>query len=142
MGYKDPTKQAAYQNDWMKRRRQEWLDTNGPCAHCGSADDLRVDHVDASQKVSHRIWSWAKERREIELAKCQVLCNDCHQKKTTECGENRRGAEHPKAKLTEDDVREIRRRCESEPQTAVARAFGIDKRHVWEIVHRKTWAWL
>lgn len=52
------------------------------CATCGSRRRLEVDHVDPAQKVDHRIWSWKKERRTIELAKCQVLCRKCHQNKT------------------------------------------------------------
>lgn len=86
MGYKDPEKQRQYQREWMARRRQKWIDENGPCSKCGSPDDLQVDHLDPSQKINHRVWSWSSERREAELAKCQVLCNDCHVKKT--CVEN------------------------------------------------------
>jgi hypothetical protein len=41
-----------------------------------------VDHVDPSTKVNHVIWSWSENRRLAELAKCQVLCHDCHVKKT------------------------------------------------------------
>lgn len=32
--------------------------------------------------MSHRIWGWSLKRREIELAKCQVLCYNCHKTKT------------------------------------------------------------
>ena len=60
---------------------------NGPCVKCGcwDLDQLEVDHIDPNTKVSHRVWSWSKERRENELAKCQVLCRACHLTKT--CGE-------------------------------------------------------
>lgn len=78
MPYKDKAQLRAAQARWMARRRQAWLDANGPCEQCGSDKDLEVDHIDPSQKVSHRIWSWSDERRAAELAKCQVLCHVCH----------------------------------------------------------------
>lgn len=67
-----------YQNAWKKRRRQDWIDANGPCGHCGASNDLEVDHIDPSQKVNHNIWSWSAKRRDAELAKCQVLCRGCN----------------------------------------------------------------
>lgn len=45
---------------------------------CGSIENLEVDHIDSSTKVGHNVWSWKQERRDEELAKCQVLCKDCH----------------------------------------------------------------
>lgn len=73
----------AWMNQWIKNRRLAWVTANGPCAQCGSTTDLQVDHVDPSTKVDHRIWSWSEERRLAELAKCQVLCGDCHKAKTS-----------------------------------------------------------
>lgn len=55
---------------------------NGPCANCGSTDRLEVDHIDRSTKVDHKVWTWAQERRTLELSKCQVLCHKCHKIKT------------------------------------------------------------
>lgn len=82
MPYKDRSKQSAYQNQWLKARREAWLQENGPCRRCSSWNGLQVDHIDPSQKVSHRIWSWSEERRQKELEKCQPLCCACHQNKT------------------------------------------------------------
>jgi hypothetical protein len=73
---------SQYQNAWLKRRRQEWLATQGACVRCGSWKKLEVDHIDPEQKVSHRIWSLSEKRRLAELEKCQVLCHGCHLKKT------------------------------------------------------------
>jgi 5-methylcytosine-specific restriction endonuclease McrA len=70
-----------YQRVWVKRRRMEWIEANGPCVKCGSTVDLEMDHIDPATKEHHAIWSWAKERREAELAKCQVLCGRCHEDK-------------------------------------------------------------
>lgn len=84
MPYKDLRKQRAYQTNWTRQRRDEWLAANGPCRQCGSWDDLEVDHIDPNEKTSHRVWSWSKEKRDAELAKCQPLCACCHQAKTSE----------------------------------------------------------
>jgi len=82
MPYKDKDRQKEYQNTWMQKRRIKWLEENGPCKKCGSWNDLQVDHVDPDKKVTHRVWSWSKERRDKELAKCQSLCCKCHKQKT------------------------------------------------------------
>lgn len=68
----------SYQREWIAKRRREWFAANGPCVRCGSSECLELDHRDSSSKVSHKIWSWSKTRREAEIAKCQVLCRACH----------------------------------------------------------------
>jgi hypothetical protein len=82
MPYKDKRKQSEYQNRQVKAARKQWLDENGQCRFCGSSIDLEVDHIDPLTKVSHRIWSWSKQRRDAELAKCQPLCKKCHREKS------------------------------------------------------------
>lgn len=88
MPFKDKEKQKEAQRRWYlevaKPRREQWIKEHGPCARCGSWENLQVDHVDRVKKVSHRIWTWAEERRNVELVKCQVLCEICHYKKTNE----------------------------------------------------------
>lgn len=81
MSYKDREQQRKYQREWCMKRRQAFLQGKS-CCQCGSTDHLEVDHIDPSQKISHRVWSWSATRREAELAKCQVLCHDCHLEKT------------------------------------------------------------
>jgi len=77
-------KKRAYQLEWMRARRSAWIEENGPCAHCGSTEDLEVDHIDPSTKefTPAAIWSRSAGVRESELAKCQVLCQSCHAVKT------------------------------------------------------------
>ena len=82
MSYKDKDKQREYMRVWVKARRDAWLALNGPCIKCGSFIDLEVHHVDPTQKVTHRVWSWAVKRRDEELSKCRVLCCDCHKRET------------------------------------------------------------
>lgn len=73
-----------YQRNWMRSRRQEWIEANGPCKHCGSSKDLEVDHIIPALKTMNAssIWSRTEEVRLKELQNCQVLCKVCHLKKT------------------------------------------------------------
>jgi 5-methylcytosine-specific restriction endonuclease McrA len=80
--YADPERQRQFQREWVARNRRSWLAEHGPCCECGSRKNLQVDHVNPAKKVDHKVWSWSPARRKKELAKCQVLCGDCHKKKT------------------------------------------------------------
>lgn len=81
MPYKDKVKQREYQRKWKAKRRAEFFEGKC-CEECGGAENLELHHEDRSKKESHKIWSWSKERREAELAKCVVLCRDCHWQET------------------------------------------------------------
>lgn len=89
MGYTGE-KKREYQREWLRKRRTAWLSDNGPCAKCGSWDDLEVDHINPSEKSpllvgwngTGKMWSWSKVRLAEELSKCQVLCKTCHSEKT------------------------------------------------------------
>ena len=80
--------QREYQRDRVARLKREWFEANGPCAHCGSWEDLQVDHIDPTTKdpslVPSRsgIWTRSKAFRDRELAKCQALCGPCHRVKS------------------------------------------------------------
>lgn len=71
-----------YQRNWIRRRRDAFF-RGKSCAKCGSTQNLELDHIDPTKKVDHKIWSWAEHRRLIEIAKCQILCQDCHKEKTS-----------------------------------------------------------
>ena len=66
---------------WRAERRAAYF-AGKCCAKCTSTDRLELDHIQRAGKVTHRIWSWSRPRRETELAKCQVLCHGCHREKT------------------------------------------------------------
>lgn len=66
-----------YQRKWVANRRAEWF-KDKVCRNCGTNDSLELNHVDPSTKVTHAVWSWSKERRDEELAKCEPLCSPCH----------------------------------------------------------------
>ena len=82
---------ATETSKYYQRNRDKWLLENGPCQKCGSWDNLEVDHIDPSTKdplvgypCPQSFWTWSPERRAVELAKCQVLCTNCHKIKTSE----------------------------------------------------------
>ncbi len=84
MPYKDRAKQNAFNKERCARRRQEWIGRlGGKCVECSDVGQLRFDHIDPSKKTDHRIWSWSDERIAQELKKCQLLCVECHKKKTS-----------------------------------------------------------
>lgn len=97
MPYKDKQKQLEYQNRWTQKRRTDWLRANGPCRHCGSWEDLEVDHIDPKGKHTHRIWTLKESKRNKELRNCQPLCRSCHFDKT--------GREAIERNKSNDDVR-------------------------------------
>lgn len=80
MPYKDPERQREFQRQRNAKVRAAWL-AGKCCVDCGSVERLECDHVDRSQKVSHRVWTWAPAKREEELAKCVVRCRACHQER-------------------------------------------------------------
>jgi len=75
-----------YQREWMSVRRADWIASKGGiCAECGSTESLEIDHVDPTTKTTSvaTLWSRTEAVRLLELKKCQVLCETCHQAKTT-----------------------------------------------------------
>lgn len=140
MPYKDPEQKREYAARWAKetreRRRTDWFSENGPCS-CGSWADLELDHIDPATKVAHEIWTWGDVRREAELAKCQVLCHDCHSAKSS--GEGPKGERNGTAVLNRVQVQEIRGRCRNERQIDLAAEYGVDKSTIYQIAHGKIW---
>lgn len=82
MPLKNIEDRRRYQREWQAKRRSDWIDSRGPCAVCGSNENLEVDHINPATKLDHRVWNWAEPRRLKELAKCQILCSDHHKEKT------------------------------------------------------------
>lgn len=125
----------------MVPRRERWLRENGPCQHCGSWENLEVDHIDPATKDAHTssIWSWPDPaRRASELAKCQVLCAPCHQRKTSR--QSRCGEKNRHAKLLERDVLVIYRLYEAGvPASTIAKCYGVTRATVRRILRGDTW---
>lgn len=94
---------SEWQNRWMHKRRDAWLKEHGPCEFCGATENLEVDHIDSSDKFTHKIWSYRAEIREAELAKCRVLCRSCHVKR------------HAKEKIVHGTRSRYEKGCRCEP---------------------------
>jgi ABC-type arginine transport system ATPase subunit len=77
VAYLDRETQRAYQRQWIANRRAAALEGKR-CAFCDSEGPLEFHHFDPAIKVHHAVWSWSQERRDAELAKCIVICHDCH----------------------------------------------------------------
>ena len=135
MPYKDKQKHTQYQIQWKKKRRDAWFEENGPCIECGSWENLELDHVDHTTKVSHNIWSWADERRLEELAKCVARCRPCHIEKSK--GEAPKGEDKYNSKLTEDDVRYIRESNRTAKQ--LAEELNVHWGTIKRVKYRQSW---
>lgn len=102
--------------------------------------DLQIDHVDPSEKVTHKVWSWSEPRREEELNKCVVRCKPCHIEKTQSNNEGPYAERISQSRLTSDQVREIRRRVsEGESRKSVREEFGLSTGTISDIINWKTW---
>lgn len=55
-------------------------------------------------------------------------------------GTRHRGEKNYRAKLTEADIKEIRRRAGSVFQRDLADEFGVGQATIWKIIHRERWA--
>jgi hypothetical protein len=77
--------------EWQMRRREElrlWfreLKSTLSCSRCDEAtvECLQFHHRDPAQKdfeVSHMVLGYSRERILEEIAKCDVLCANCHLK--------------------------------------------------------------
>jgi len=141
MPHTDPERKRQYQRAWKAKRREEWINTNGPCVDCGTWEDLQVDHVNAADKATHRVFSWSAPRREAELAKCVVRCRPCHVAKTYRCGELPPtcgpGERNGNARFSEADIRAIR--ASRLPVKALAAQYGTYTATISKIQKRQRW---
>ncbi len=57
----------------------------GKCVGCGAIENLQFDHIDRKQKsfTIGKCWGYTLEKLIEEAEKCQLLCKECHQYKTT-----------------------------------------------------------
>lgn len=93
MPYKDRDKQRRYMNEWIKQRRLDWVEANGPCAKCGSDDDLQLDYI-GEGKANHHIWSFCEAKRAMALRNYRVLCRRCREAQYQLPQEKRRAIAH------------------------------------------------
>lgn len=79
----------AYMKKYMleryhKRRRKAIAHLGGRCIKCGSSDNLQFDHIERNAKSFEIAKLSSKNEKDfwLEIEKCQLLCNTCHQEKT------------------------------------------------------------
>lgn len=109
MAYKDPEVNRAYQRAWQADRsederdakriarrarvnaRIEWLHSlkNNPCMDCGGTFPpcaMDFDHREAESKeqgICQMVrGGWSRERILAEIAKCDLVCANCHRIRT------------------------------------------------------------
>ena len=131
--------QREYQNSWVQARRAKWLSENGPCVLCGSDLDLQVDHIDPATKEIHvaTLWGMSEKnpKRVAELAKCRVLCAECHLVKSKT--EKLKGCAVPCAKLTPEQVHQIRGSTES--WYRIGHLFPVSKCQFYKVRRGETY---
>ena len=100
---RDREKQRQYERDWYARNRDkaiakvkkrkrainEWFRAYKgtlACIRCGESDPVTLDfhHRNPTEKEFsfHELWfrGWSVNRIMSEIAKCDVLCANCHRK--------------------------------------------------------------
>lgn len=90
---KNKSQYLSNAKDWKQQRKRSnhlamrtYL-AEHPCVDCGETDPvvLEFDHIDRTTKtasVSELLHTQSMERVLLEVAKCQVLCANCHRRKT------------------------------------------------------------
>lgn len=76
-------RKAAMERYYKKKAKMlEFL--GGKCVKCDSTSNLEIDHIDWKEKkftITNRTnLSW--EKLKLELDKCQLLCEKCHDQKS------------------------------------------------------------
>jgi 5-methylcytosine-specific restriction endonuclease McrA len=135
-------------------RRSEFLKDKS-CVRCGSQASLEVDHIDPLSKEVEirRLWDYRTARREVELAKCQVLCKPCHKAKSELDCQTRWKLSLAQAdpdnfktyskakKLSVAEVRAIKRDLATigRKHKLIARKYGVSRHTVAKIAYGLIW---
>lgn len=134
---------ARYHRRMNEAREQ----LGGACTECGSVEDLEFDHVDPATKeftIGQGAAGFSEARLQAELAKCQLLCHECHVEKSRRDGDMSHmvlGERNGSTKLTVAQVLEIRGLLEAGGRTlhSIAIAFGVSDGNVRAIRDGRTW---
>lgn len=113
MPYKDPEKQRDSARDWSRKNkdkfdeRREWFRKfllevkSGPCSDCGNkfpVECMDFDHRDGETKrfSISKMKTHNEVRIREEIAKCDLVCANCHRIRTTKRGQRDLGGSAPK----------------------------------------------
>lgn len=95
--YARRNRQNAYSTERKTLAKVEVIKTTNPCLDCGNRfppECMDFDHIDSTTKIadiSHLVvgrYSW--EKIEAEIAKCEVICANCHRIRTRKRNDERR----------------------------------------------------
>lgn len=81
----NPEERRLYTNKYRANRRKEAISLLGnQCVECGSDTNLEFDHINPATKKANisSLLTSSKENFFSELSKCQLLCGNCHKRKT------------------------------------------------------------
>lgn len=76
---------TEYHREYYYKRRARLIAVLGDrCVKCGDTHDLQFDHIDPEQKSFNISANLTASNPKVleELAKCQLLCADCHREKS------------------------------------------------------------
>lgn len=83
---KERARRRKYDLDRYYRRMQCGIEMlGGKCSKCPAMEGLEFDHIDPSTKLFtiRSNWGIGEALFLAELKKCQLLCKECHKKKTS-----------------------------------------------------------
>jgi 5-methylcytosine-specific restriction endonuclease McrA len=78
-------KKLKYRAEAQRRKRRREVAIamlGGKCVQCGATERLEFDHIDPSTKTATIGQLVSRSTFWVEIEKCQLLCYDCHKKKT------------------------------------------------------------
>lgn len=87
MPYANKEKQKAFQRKW-KRNRKEGLQKlkSGPCTDCNQTFPpvaMEWDHISNNKFLAvSKMSQYSLERSRKEIAKCELVCSNCHKIRT------------------------------------------------------------
>jgi 5-methylcytosine-specific restriction endonuclease McrA len=92
MGFKTAEDRRIYLLNRYRNKMKELRELlGGKCSQCSSTEELQFDHVNPDSKhasISRLITNSSKADVLKELTHCQLLCKQCHLKKTSTNREN------------------------------------------------------
>ena len=147
-------------DDSVVSRFEKYIDKTGECwlwTGCCGTNGYGLFKLEGKMWICHR-FSYFLANGELPAppllvrhkCKSKKCCNPEHLESGTPSentndrlrdGTDSRGEKCWKAKLTEAQVREIRKRSE-EKQTDLAKEFDVTYHTISAIIRKKTWAWL